>query len=73
MNMYVLNSEGVYLYVPEEKLLKQTSKGDARALLQRSENIETASLMILFTFNSGNMPLLLRSLLPRNSRRYIAT
>lgn len=64
VNVYVLTSEGVYQYVPEEKLLKQTSKGDARALVTL-ENIETASLMILFTFDSDKMPLLLKSFLPK--------
>jgi len=64
MKVYVLTSEGVYLYVPEERLLRQTSKGDARALVT-PQNIETASLMILFTFDADTMELLLKSFLSK--------
>jgi hypothetical protein len=64
VNVYVFTSAGVYQYVPEEKLLRQRSKGDARALVT-PQNIETASLMILFTFDADKMELLLKFFLPK--------
>jgi len=61
VNVYVLTSEGVYLYDPKEKLLRQTSKGDARSLVT-IENIETASFMVLFTYDFAKAPPFLNSL-----------
>ena len=63
VNVHVFTSGGVYLYDPEEKLLRQSSKGDARSLVT-IENIETASVMLLFTCDLARIPPFL-SALPR--------
>jgi nitroreductase len=61
VNMYVFTPEGVYLYDPMAKLLKQTSKGDARSSVT-VENIPTASLMVLFTYDFAKVPPFLSSM-----------
>jgi nitroreductase len=45
-------------------LLRQTLKGDAQALVT-PQNIQTAPLMILFTFDADKMEPLLKSFLPK--------
>jgi nitroreductase len=61
VNVRVFTPGGVYLYDPAEKLLKQSSKGDARSLVT-VENIETASIMLLFTYDLAKIPPFLSSL-----------
>ena len=61
VNVHVFTPGGVYLYDPAEKLLKQSSKGDARPLVT-VENIETASIMLLFTYDLAKIPPFLGSL-----------
>lgn len=53
------------MYNPAEKLLKQSSKEEARSLVT-TENIETASIMLLFTYDLAKIPPFLSSL-PRLS------
>lgn len=60
INVYVLTSKGVYLYEPEKKLLKQTSNGDVRGQVT-PENIPTAALMVLFTYDFAKAPSFLKS------------
>ncbi len=60
MNIYTLTSKGVYRYEPEAKVLKQVAKGDVRAQLT-PENIATASLMLLFTYDFAKAPSFLKS------------
>ncbi|HYW84738.1 MAG TPA: hypothetical protein VFB30_15855, partial [Spirochaetia bacterium] len=60
MNIYVLTSKGAYLYDPVAKVLKQVSKADARAQIT-PENIPTASLMLVFTYDFAKAPSFLKS------------
>ena len=60
MNVYVLTSKGAYLYEPEAKVLKQVSRTDSRAQIT-PENIATASLMLLFTYDFAKAPSFLKS------------
>lgn len=61
LNLYLFNADGVYLYDPQQNVLKQRSKGDKRSLVT-VENIPAASAMLLFTFDSAKAPPFLKSL-----------
>jgi hypothetical protein len=60
VNLYVLTAQGTYLYDPAAKLLKQVSKGDARAQIT-PELIKTSPLMVLFTYDFAKAPSSLKS------------
>ena len=60
VNLYVLTSKGVYRYEPEAKLLKEVSKGDARAPIT-PEIIASSPLMLLFTYDFAKAPVFLKS------------
>jgi len=55
INLYVLTSKGVYLYVPESNLLKQLSAADVRSQVT-PETIANAPLMVLFTVDPSKLP-----------------
>jgi hypothetical protein len=55
VNLYVLTAQGVYRFVPGSNLLKQVSARDARSAIT-SENISTASFMVLFTADTTKAP-----------------
>ncbi|HVO38435.1 MAG TPA: nitroreductase family protein [Spirochaetia bacterium] len=61
VNVYVLTDKGVYAYEPEKKLLRQTSKGDARGKVT-PENIKEAACMVLFTYDFAKTPPFLKKM-----------
>jgi nitroreductase len=55
VNLYVLNSKGVYRYMPENNVLKQVNTKDQRGAVTQ-ENIATSAFMVLFTYDSTKLP-----------------
>jgi hypothetical protein len=60
VNVYVLTDKGVYAYEPEKKLLRQTSRTDARGQVT-PENIKEAACMVLFTYDFAKAPSFLKN------------
>jgi hypothetical protein len=60
INVYFLNEQGIYLYVPESNLLKQVSNKDARETAVPG-TFKTAAGMLLFTYDFAKTPRFLRT------------
>jgi SagB-type dehydrogenase family enzyme len=55
IEVYVLNKEGAYLYMPKEHELKLMAKGDQRKIGASQERFQECPLMLIFVANFDKM------------------